>query len=116
MIRQFAFATSVLALLSGCVSSGQSAYEAAFEREKKITGSHTDELSLASYSFENLKPGERPSLETDEASLWYQMDRYERKMKSRGNLIKDEALNLYISLKYAIEIVPSSLQLSDNII
>ncbi len=97
MIRRLLGAVSLVALLGGCVSSGQSAYEAAFKREKEITQSHTDELTLSSYDLANLKPGERPALDTDEASLWYQMDRYERLMKTRGNLIKDEKLNKYLS-------------------
>jgi predicted Zn-dependent protease len=97
MIRRILGTVSIVALLGGCVSSGQSAYEAAFEKEKEITQSHTDELTLSTYDLRNLKPGERPALDTDEAGLWYQMDRYERMMRARGNLIKDEKLNKYIS-------------------
>jgi predicted Zn-dependent protease len=44
----------------------------------------------------DLKPGERPDLQTDEAGLWMQMDRVEEQLRSSGRIVHDPALNDYI--------------------
>ena len=44
----------------------------------------------------DLKPGERPDIETDEAGLWMQMDRLEAQLKSSGRIVADPALNRYV--------------------
>ncbi|WP_421880838.1 M48 family metalloprotease [Pacificispira sp.] len=41
--------------------------------------------------------GERPSLETDEAGLWMQMDRAERQLATSGKRIRDPELESYIT-------------------
>lgn len=45
----------------------------------------------------DIRPGLRPALDTDEAGLWMAMDRGEEKLKTSGNLVRDEALNEYVS-------------------
>ena len=44
---------------------------------------------------EDVRPGERPSLETDEAGLWMTMDRIEEKIRTSGRLVRDPELNAY---------------------
>ena len=44
----------------------------------------------------DIKPGERPDLQTDEAGLWMQMDRVETQLKSSGRIVTDPALNRYV--------------------
>ena len=44
----------------------------------------------------NLKPGERPAAETDEAGLWMMVDRLERQLRTSGALVNDPALNDYL--------------------
>lgn len=44
----------------------------------------------------DLKPGERPANDTDEAGLWMQMDRVEAQIQSSGRIVSDPALNRYI--------------------
>ncbi|MCZ6483650.1 MAG: M48 family metallopeptidase [Alphaproteobacteria bacterium] len=44
----------------------------------------------------DLSPGQRPALATDEAGWWMVMDRTESKLKTAGNLVRDEALNRYV--------------------
>lgn len=47
-------------------------------------------------SLTDLEPGQRPALETDEAGLWMQMDRYEKSLRTSGHLITDPNVNNYI--------------------
>lgn len=44
----------------------------------------------------DIRPGERPPLESDEAGLWMVMDRYERDLKTSGSLVRDPNLNAYL--------------------
>ena len=44
----------------------------------------------------DLKPGERPALDTDEAGLWMAMDGVETALKTSGHLLTDPALNAYV--------------------
>ncbi len=44
----------------------------------------------------DIKPGQRPALDTDEAGLWMQMDRLEESLKTSGRLLTDPGLNSYI--------------------
>jgi len=44
----------------------------------------------------NLKPGERPNIETTEAGLWMQADRAEKKIQRSGNLVKHAGINRYV--------------------
>jgi predicted Zn-dependent protease len=43
-----------------------------------------------------LSPGRRPALATDEAGWWMVMDRAEAKLRTAGNLVRNEALNRYV--------------------
>ena len=45
---------------------------------------------------EEIQPGERPSIETDEAGLWMYMDTIEGELKSSGRVVADPALNAYV--------------------
>ena len=44
----------------------------------------------------DLSPGQRPALATDEAGWWLVRDRAESKLRTAGNLVRDEALNRYV--------------------
>lgn len=44
----------------------------------------------------DVKPGERPRLDSDEAGLWMAMDRVETGLKSSGNVVTDPGLNAYV--------------------
>ena len=45
---------------------------------------------------EDIKPGERPDIETDEAGLWMQMDKLEGRLRTSGRIVTDQALNDYL--------------------
>lgn len=45
---------------------------------------------------QNIQPGERPDLETDEAGLWMRMDREEDDLRSSGQLVEDPKLQTYV--------------------
>ncbi|MHA1599586.1 MAG: M48 family metalloprotease [Alphaproteobacteria bacterium] len=47
-------------------------------------------------NIQKIAPGERPSLETDEAGLWMQMDRVEESLKTSGKVVTDPDLNAYV--------------------
>jgi len=44
----------------------------------------------------DIKPGERPGLDSDEAGLWMQMDRLEESLRTSGRLVTDPGLNAYV--------------------
>jgi predicted Zn-dependent protease len=44
----------------------------------------------------DLQPGQRPTLETDEAGLWMRMDAAEEKLSTSGRVVIDPALNAYM--------------------
>ena len=50
----------------------------------------------AAYRAADVPPAVRPALNTDEAGLWMTMDEEESKLKTSGNLVRDEALNAYV--------------------
>lgn len=45
---------------------------------------------------EDIEPGERPDLKSDEAGLWMYMDSMEKAVASSGRVVTDEALNDYV--------------------
>ena len=47
-------------------------------------------------SVQDIQPGERPDLQTDEAGLWMKMDRVEAELRSSGQLVEDRKLNAYV--------------------
>ncbi|HXG02804.1 MAG TPA: M48 family metalloprotease [Candidatus Binatia bacterium] len=44
----------------------------------------------------DLRPGERPALDTDEAGLWMQMDRLEEALRTSGTLLGDASVERYL--------------------
>lgn len=44
----------------------------------------------------DIKPGQRPSLQSDEAGLWMQMDRVEAGLRTSGQIVADARLNAYV--------------------
>ena len=47
-------------------------------------------------ALEDIKPGERPDLATDEAGLWMVVDNVEKKLKTSGRRVTDPHINQYI--------------------
>ncbi len=47
-------------------------------------------------SVQDIQPGERPDLESDEAGLWMKMDRVEEELVSSGRVVEDPDLNAYL--------------------
>ncbi len=44
----------------------------------------------------DVKPGEQPALDTEEAGFWMQMDRIERSVRTSGRVVRDRELNAYL--------------------
>ena len=44
----------------------------------------------------DIEPGTRPAADTDEAGLWYVMDKVEANLKTSGRIVHDPALNAYV--------------------
>ncbi len=44
----------------------------------------------------DIRPGERPALETTEAGLWMRMDKMEERLKGSGRVVEDAELNAYL--------------------
>jgi len=47
-------------------------------------------------ALEDIKPGERPNLATDEAGLWMVVDNVEKKLKTSGRRVTDPHINQYV--------------------
>jgi hypothetical protein len=47
-------------------------------------------------SIPDLRPAERPPINSDEAGLWMMADRAEQRLKSSGEVVRDPALNEYV--------------------
>ncbi|MDJ0935762.1 MAG: M48 family metalloprotease [Kiloniellales bacterium] len=45
---------------------------------------------------QDIQPGERPDLASDEAGLWMKMDRFEAELRDSGQLVDDPALGAYL--------------------
>ena len=54
------------------------------------------ETGTAAGALVDLRPAQRPPPGSDEAGLWMMMDRAEEKLRTSGNLMRDEALNEYV--------------------
>ena len=52
--------------------------------------------ACASVPSGDIRPGERPALETTEAGLWMRMDRMEERLKGSGRVVEDAALDAYL--------------------
>ena len=44
----------------------------------------------------DVKPGEQPLLDTEEAGFWMQMDRVEQRVRTSGRVVRDPELNAYL--------------------
>ncbi|MEO6171651.1 MAG: hypothetical protein ABIP02_00895, partial [Arenimonas sp.] len=53
-------------------------------------------FAYAADFFEDAKPGDHPAGNTDEAELWYIIDRQEEYLKKSPLLVRDPALNEYV--------------------
>lgn len=53
--------------------------------------------SCATTQVQDIKPGERPALESDEAGLWMAMDDIEANLKTSGRIEHDPDLNAYVN-------------------
>jgi predicted Zn-dependent protease len=53
-------------------------------------------LSCATAPVQDIKPGEKPALESDEAGLWMAMDEIEGNLKTSGRVEHDPDLNAYV--------------------
>jgi predicted Zn-dependent protease len=54
-------------------------------------------LSCATTQVQDIKPGEKPALESDEAGLWMMMDEVETNLKTSGRVEHDPDLNDYVN-------------------
>jgi predicted Zn-dependent protease len=53
-------------------------------------------LSCATTPVPEIKPGEKPAIETDEAGLWMACDHMEKRLKTSGRIETDPSLNAYV--------------------
>ena len=44
----------------------------------------------------DIRPGQRPAIDTEEAGLWMMMDRVEERLRTSGRVVTDANLNLYV--------------------
>ena len=52
--------------------------------------------ACATGPIEDVKPGDRPALNTDEAGFWMVTDRVEEKLRTSGRVVEDPEVNAYV--------------------
>lgn len=52
--------------------------------------------ACATGPIEDIEPGKRPALNTDEAGFWMVTDRVEEKLRTSGRVVKDPEINVYV--------------------
>lgn len=89
---------SVLVAASACLFAAEvNAREP--EAEWQSYRSNDETQNIHEYKPEplpDLKPGERPAIDSDEAGLWMVMDRVEEELRRSGRVVDDPALNAYL--------------------
>lgn len=110
-IKRYIPALAVSALfLAGCQTTGQNKWVTANPQiassqsaeapstlvAQGITRDEIFEVGRNPYAYQNIPPNSRPATDTTEAGLWYVVDKVEEKSKTAGNLIRDDALQIYI--------------------
>jgi tetratricopeptide (TPR) repeat protein len=97
--------SAVLLLLGACVTTGEQERPttdrqalAAATSNDTMTGDGFDgEIEYKPVRIEDLKPGQRPDISSDEAGYWMITDRIEKGLQTSGNLVRDPKLNEYIA-------------------
>lgn len=119
MIRRAAATLCVagaLATTSGCMTTKRATEQSATAAPENIAGPATPattvrhaavndetfgelawETGFDPYAYPDIRPGQRPSLDTMEAGLWLSTDKVERELKTAGNRIVDPKLEAYVS-------------------
>lgn len=98
----FSFVKSVYLILAillvGCASNQSHYAKPLYEMEVLDTAEEggPGQEEFPEGNLMRLSPGERPSLDSDEAGLWMIMDKTEEDYKTSGKRINDEKLNAYL--------------------
>lgn len=85
--------------LIGCATVNQQHYEKPLYEAGVLATADGDTWQIdeiSRHELANQKPGQRPSLETDEAGIWMVMDNAEKEIQTAGNRIQNPKLNKYI--------------------
>jgi beta-barrel assembly-enhancing protease len=91
-LRKIPVVVTCAILLIGCnpeepVTDSQSAFEAESQSETVV---------YSPAPAPDIKVGQRPPSDTDEAGIWLMVDRSEKRTQTSGNRVKDPALNQYL--------------------
>ena len=98
-------------IFSGCATN-QSIYEAPLHDVGVLSDKSHDKKKIEEITYDelaNIRPGQRPAIETEEAGLWMLMDQAEEKLKTSGYLVQDEKLNAYLK-RITCRLVPEYCQ------
>jgi predicted Zn-dependent protease len=95
------FALSTALLLGACqTTANNKIYTDAFSRGAKSdqpSVAETSKDTIHQYRIDDLKPGERPELSSDEAGIWMVTDKAELSIATSGLRITDPKLNAYVN-------------------
>jgi predicted Zn-dependent protease len=96
-MKRFAAVGAAALLCAACETSGLGTQEVTppGEAAAKETAKTVEQPSV--YTMTNLHPSIRPEVTAYEANYWMIADNAEKRIATAGNLVRDEALNAYVS-------------------
>jgi len=93
---------SVLAcalLLGACAADDTDYYKRALDNDSKRAGApaKADDDGAFPYALADLAPAHRPDPKSDEAGIWYQMEKAERRIKTAGQRYRNPEVAAYLA-------------------
>lgn len=85
--------------MAGCATTNQGQYETPLKEMGVLPEdkNNVEQIEIISEDqIPNIKPGERPPLDSEEAGLWMAMDQAEERLKTCGEIVNDEELSKYL--------------------
>ncbi|MDH3241096.1 MAG: M48 family metallopeptidase [Alphaproteobacteria bacterium] len=89
----------VILLLGACAGDDKSFYERGLNQGAQNAakeGDHGEKAAAFPFKIGDLAPAHRPDPKSDEAGIWYQVDKVERRIKTAGERYRHAAVNSYI--------------------
>jgi predicted Zn-dependent protease len=102
MIRAARYSAALLSacLAGGCAGDDTSYYNRALEKNGEVVSQNREsgaESTPFPYDLADLSPAHRPDPKSDEAGIWYHMEKVERRIKTAGERYRNREVNAYLA-------------------
>ncbi|HSR55160.1 MAG TPA: hypothetical protein VLN73_02890, partial [Alphaproteobacteria bacterium] len=87
-------------LAASCAADDTDYYNRALQKDGEPAGAVADADGrdpLFPYELSDLSPAHRPDPSSDEAGIWYQMDKAERRIRTSGRRYRNADINRYVA-------------------